>query len=66
VFVDINKRRFILGVFEHVDIDLECDTNAKDGLMQLMQKRRMELPTYPVLSHVEGALLRISDFVYEG
>jgi len=27
---------------------------TQDGLMQLMQKRRMELPTYPVLSHVEG------------
>ena len=25
----VHAKRFILGVFEHVDIDLECDTNAK-------------------------------------
>ncbi len=51
----MHAKRFILGIFENLDIDLENDMVCyKDLQMQYCQKNKIKLPEYPVISHVDG------------
>lgn len=50
----VHAKRFVLNIFETIDIDLEAETNMKDQLMQLLQRRKLRLPEYPVVSHIDG------------
>jgi ribonuclease-3 len=58
----VHAKRFVLGIFENLDIDLEKNTNAKDQLMQVQQKRKLKLPEYPVVSHIDG-IFTVNAFV---
>jgi ribonuclease-3 len=50
----VHAKRFILGIFEGIDIDLETDTNAKDHALRWSQRNKYPLPEYTMVSHIDG------------
>jgi len=50
----VHAKRFILGIFEHVHIDLEVETNAKDCALRWSQRNKYSLPEYTMVSHIDG------------
>jgi len=46
--------RFVLSIFENIDINLEEDTNAKDHALRWSQRNKLPLPEYQMVSHFDG------------
>jgi ribonuclease III len=54
----LHTKKFVLGLFSDPNlVDLDCimiDDNYKDRLMRYCQANKLELPDYPVISHING------------
>jgi ribonuclease III len=50
----VHAKRFILSIFENLDVDLEEETNAKDVCLRYSQRNKLPLPEYRMVSHVDG------------
>lgn len=50
----VHAKRFILSIFEGINIDLETDTNAKDHALRWSQRNKLPLPEYAMVAHIDG------------
>ena len=54
----LHTKKFVLGLFSDPNlVDLDCimvDDNYKDRLMRYCQANKLELPEYPIVSHING------------
>jgi ribonuclease-3 len=50
----VHAKRFVLGIFENLDIDLEKSNNFKDSALRWAQGNHYGAPEYKMVSHVEG------------
>lgn len=57
----LHAKQFILKIYNNetiIDMDqLMIDDNFKDRLMRFCQTNKIELPQYPVISHIEGVFV---------
>ena len=50
----VHAKRFVLSIFENIDIDLESDTNAKDYALRWSQRKKLPLPEYSMVCQSDG------------